>query len=120
MGFIVAAPSGVAVILAVSKGGFNAIVGTAISASLLPPIVNSGLCLALGIQFTTNGITSDNDEGRKYLQYAAVSPLISFLFCLTLPSVLFPSLVHQFCRDCDCWFPYLSVSLDDKSQLTQL
>ena len=73
MGFVVAAPSGVAVILAVSKGGFNAIVGTAISASLLPPIVNSGLCLALGIQF------SDNDQSRKYLQYAAVCQ--TFIFC---------------------------------------
>ena len=51
-----AAASGVAVILAVSKGGFNAIVGTAISASLLPPIVNSGLCLALGIQFMSMGL----------------------------------------------------------------
>ena len=37
------------IVLAVSKGGFNAIVGTAISASLLPPLVNCGLCLGLGM-----------------------------------------------------------------------
>ena len=47
----IAAPCGVAVVVAVSKGGVNAIVGTAMSASLLPPIVNSGLCLGLALMF---------------------------------------------------------------------
>jgi hypothetical protein len=74
----------VAVILAVSKGGFNAIVGTAISASLLPPIVNSGLCLALGIQFSSNGISSDNDQARKYLQYAGVGASVLIWFIVSL------------------------------------
>ena len=48
LGLIVAGPSGMGIVLAVSKGGFNAIVGTAISASLLPPVVNCGLCIGLG------------------------------------------------------------------------
>jgi hypothetical protein len=43
-GAVVAAASGMGVILALSKGGVNAIVGTSISASLLPPCVNSGIC----------------------------------------------------------------------------
>ena len=51
LGIVIAAPSAVAVVLAVSKGGFNAIVGTAISVSLLPPIVNCGLCLGFSLVF---------------------------------------------------------------------
>jgi hypothetical protein len=98
MGFIVAAPSGVAVILAVSKGGFNAIVGTAISASLLPPIVNSGLCLALGIQFSTNDISSDNNLGHKYLQFAGVLlHNFSFLTLFSIPSSFGLSILLSLC-----------------------
>lgn len=48
-GFLVAAPSGMGVVLGVSMGGVNAIVGTAISAALLPPIVNAGMSAAMGI-----------------------------------------------------------------------
>ncbi len=47
IGLAVAAPSGMGVILALSKGGFSAIVGTAISASLLPPLVNCGMCVSI-------------------------------------------------------------------------
>ena len=32
-----------------SSGGTNALVGVAISASLLPPVVNSGMCVAYGL-----------------------------------------------------------------------
>ncbi len=72
LGFFVAAPSGVGIILAVSKGGFNAIVGTAISASLLPPVVNSGLCLGLGLVRSFNGITSDNEDASRFVRLAVV------------------------------------------------
>lgn len=64
LGLLVAAPSGMGVVLAVSKGGFNAIVGTAISASLLPPIVNSGLCLGFGLMHWLNYRISDHDTYR--------------------------------------------------------
>mmetsp|Transcript_2348 Transcript_2348/g.3604 ORF Transcript_2348/g.3604 Transcript_2348/m.3604 type:complete len:401 (-) Transcript_2348:35-1237(-) len=60
LGLVVAAPSGMGVILAVSKGGFNAIVGTAISASLLPPVVNCGLCLALAFVHLYDDETKHN------------------------------------------------------------
>eukprot|EP01031_Cornospumella_fuschlensis_P027218 gene27218-32884_t len=50
LGFIVAFASGIAVVVAISMGGVNAIVGTAISASLLPPIVNCGICLAMALK----------------------------------------------------------------------
>jgi uncharacterized hydrophobic protein (TIGR00271 family) len=45
-GLIFAIASGIAVGSAVSSGGINSLVGVAISASLLPPIVNSGMCIA--------------------------------------------------------------------------
>lgn len=60
VGLVIAAPSAVAVVLAVSKGGFNAIVGTAISVSLLPPVVNCGICMGFCIViYAENGDTHD-------------------------------------------------------------
>ena len=49
MGTAVAIPSGVGVTLAVTtSGGINALVGVAISAALVPPVVNSGICSVVG------------------------------------------------------------------------
>jgi uncharacterized hydrophobic protein (TIGR00271 family) len=47
-GFIIAIASGVVVALSISSDGVNSLVGVAISASLLPPIVNSGASLVIG------------------------------------------------------------------------
>jgi len=47
-GFIVASASGVGIALAVTNDSVNALVGVAISAALLPPLVNAFLCLTLG------------------------------------------------------------------------
>ncbi|GMH56507.1 hypothetical protein TL16_g02149 [Triparma laevis f. inornata] len=50
MGLAVAVPSGVGVTLAVTtSGGINALVGVAISAALVPPIVNAGICGVTGV-----------------------------------------------------------------------
>lgn len=46
IGLAFAVPSGVGVALAITGGGANSLVGVAIAASLLPPIINSGMCLA--------------------------------------------------------------------------
>jgi uncharacterized membrane protein len=60
VGLLIAAPSAIAVVLAVSKGGFNAIVGTAISVSLLPPVVNCGLCMGFALViYSQHGDTHD-------------------------------------------------------------
>lgn len=86
-GFFVAAPSGVGVALAITGGGINALVsapcrlptmrhapntatchlhqvGVAISAALLPPIVNSGLCLAFSAWYwsCTLSLESKNEH----------------------------------------------------------
>lgn len=46
-GTLIAIPSGFAVVLAMTSGAQNALVGVAIAAALLPPVVNAGLCFAL-------------------------------------------------------------------------
>lgn len=69
-GFVVAFASGIAVVVAITMGGVNAIVGTAISASLLPPVVNSGICLSLATIYWFMGWGSD---ARSYAQYSVVS-----------------------------------------------
>lgn len=48
-GILVATASGFVVGVAITGGGINALVGVAISASLLPPIVNCGICCAFAI-----------------------------------------------------------------------
>jgi uncharacterized hydrophobic protein (TIGR00271 family) len=48
-GLFVAIPSGCGVALGVASDQINPLVGVAISASLLPPVVNSGLAVALGL-----------------------------------------------------------------------
>ena len=49
VGIVFALASGVVVGNGASSGGTNALVGVAISASLLPPVVNSGMCVAYGL-----------------------------------------------------------------------
>lgn len=69
-GSVVAAASGMGVILALSKGGVNAIVGTSISASLLPPCVNTGICTAYGICIAY--LSEDYSQLSRYKQTALV------------------------------------------------
>mmetsp|Transcript_20857 Transcript_20857/g.63562 ORF Transcript_20857/g.63562 Transcript_20857/m.63562 type:complete len:306 (-) Transcript_20857:197-1114(-) len=71
-GFAVAVPSGIGVSLAITGGGINALVGVAISAALLPPIVNSGIGLALGIYYAAES----HSESHHFLQLSLVSFLL--------------------------------------------
>ena len=52
-GFIIALASGIVVANAITSDGVNSLVGVAISASLLPPIVNSGIMVMFGIGVAT-------------------------------------------------------------------
>eukprot|EP00011_Vannellida_sp_DIVA3-517-6-12_P001580 CAMPEP_0114610786 /NCGR_PEP_ID=MMETSP0168-20121206/3780_1 /TAXON_ID=95228 ORGANISM="Vannella sp., Strain DIVA3 517/6/12" /NCGR_SAMPLE_ID=MMETSP0168 /ASSEMBLY_ACC=CAM_ASM_000044 /LENGTH=308 /DNA_ID=CAMNT_0001821739 /DNA_START=50 /DNA_END=973 /DNA_ORIENTATION=+ len=48
-GLLVASPSGVGVALSITSGGIASLVGVAISASLLPPAVNTGMMINYGL-----------------------------------------------------------------------
>eukprot|EP00494_Astrolonche_serrata_P029177 UN29444 len=58
-GVFVAIPSGCGVGIGVTSDTINPSVGCAISAALLPPIVNSGLSLCLGLMFMSKGEDDD-------------------------------------------------------------
>jgi len=49
VGIVFALASGIVVGNGASSGGTNALVGVAISASLLPPVVNSGMCVSYAV-----------------------------------------------------------------------
>ena len=64
-GVFVAIPSGVGVAIAITGNISPALVGVAISAALLPPIVNSGMNFAYGI--VSIWIRKDPAHGLSYL-----------------------------------------------------
>mmetsp|Transcript_28956 Transcript_28956/g.40713 ORF Transcript_28956/g.40713 Transcript_28956/m.40713 type:complete len:409 (-) Transcript_28956:32-1258(-) len=54
-GLFVAIPSGMGVALGITGGGINALVGVAISAALLPPVVNSAMCTTSALWYSSHG-----------------------------------------------------------------
>jgi len=54
-GLAIAFPSGCAIALGITGGGINALVGAAISAALLPPVVNAAMNLFLSIWYHSYG-----------------------------------------------------------------
>ena len=69
VGVFTAIPSGIGVAVAITGGGVSALIGVAISASLLPPLVNSGLCSVFGFFKLASGQKS----GMRYVEYGAIS-----------------------------------------------
>lgn len=59
-GIAVAIPSGMGVCLSILGGNTSSLVGVAISASLLPPAVNAGVCLLYSILLKTDVVMSDS------------------------------------------------------------
>ncbi len=116
-GLIVAMASGMAVVLGITTGGINAIVGTAISVSLLPPIVNSGICLALSIIYShaTDPLMTE-EHSSELLSYAQVCHIISIfslmnmelIFLLNDPDFIL-SVSCEFHSNCYNWIRYVQV-----------
>lgn len=70
--FFVSIFAGTAVVLVVTMGGaVNALVGTVISASLLPPIVNCGMCLVMGMKYRM--VDGNKYDGYEYSMVGVVS-----------------------------------------------
>eukprot|EP00005_Dracoamoeba_jomungandri_P014495 CAMPEP_0174275110 /NCGR_PEP_ID=MMETSP0439-20130205/59650_1 /TAXON_ID=0 /ORGANISM="Stereomyxa ramosa, Strain Chinc5" /LENGTH=357 /DNA_ID=CAMNT_0015367189 /DNA_START=957 /DNA_END=2030 /DNA_ORIENTATION=+ len=79
IGILVAAPSGAGVALSVTSGGVNTLVGVAISASLLPPAVNTGIEFLYGIFGPF--VIGDSVRHAQHLRIAGIS------FCLVLVNI---------------------------------
>merc|ERR1719361_1664714 len=79
----IAAPSGVGVALGVSADQVSALIGVAISAALLPPITNSGCCLASAFVFYVDPRWNDNHVFKRWWHVGYISMLLFFLnWCL--------------------------------------
>ena len=90
-GVFVAIASGVGVAIGVMQGGVSTLVGIAISAALLPPVVNCGLCFAL--HFNVNG-DAEKFEPNYFLHISLYSGglfilnIICIVICANLTFVL--------------------------------
>lgn len=100
-GIFIAIPSGCGVGLGVTSDTINPLVGCAISAALLPPIVNSGIALCLGLMFRVRG--KDNDVVDKHLQVGGISFilfLVNWLLIYVFALVIFRTKkLHVFVED---------------------
>ena len=92
--------SGVVVGTGVAAGGINNLVGVAISASLLPPVVNGGMCFAFALLGPTfypladpdaDGGTSRSDDPAYTINRAAlvITGAVSLaLYCMNVAVIL--------------------------------
>lgn len=70
-GIAIAIPSGMGVALSLLENNTSSLVGVAISASLLPPAVNAGICWVFAILIRTGAVTPDpasilDEDGNEY------------------------------------------------------
>jgi uncharacterized hydrophobic protein (TIGR00271 family) len=82
-GIMIAIPSGMGVCLSILGGNTSSLVGVAISASLLPPAVNAGVCLIYSILLRAGAV--ENDRGytsHDFFQIGGVS------FALTVLNII--------------------------------
>jgi uncharacterized membrane protein len=73
-GIAIAIPSGMGVCLSVLGGNTSSLVGVAISASLLPPAVNAGVCFVYSIFLKLDAVTSGSgDTAWDYFVIGGIS-----------------------------------------------
>ncbi len=83
-GFWNAVPSGIGVALATTNAGISALVGVAISAALLPPLVNSALLVAMGIIYEAAGVDHGNESDKQLLNMGFVSFILFLINLVTI------------------------------------
>jgi uncharacterized hydrophobic protein (TIGR00271 family) len=95
VGIFIALVSGAAVAIAVLSENFGSLIGTAISASLLPPAVNTGLmwaysCIHLAFKTAQSEKFSRFVEETKYSDHQSIELLVlgTISLCMTLTNVL--------------------------------
>jgi hypothetical protein len=94
-GIFTAAPSGIGVALGITGGGINALVGVAISAALLPPVVNAGICATFAVWFSWHkpdvgleGVRLGEEWGMM-AAYSLGLFLLNFAFIYMFASMMF-------------------------------
>ena len=83
IGLAVAIPSGAGVCLSILGGNTSSLVGVAISASLLPPAVNAGICFMYAILLKLNAVTPDS---QKTASEMIIIGAVSFFLTGMIPS----------------------------------
>jgi len=88
-GVAIAIPSGMGICVGMLGGNTSSLVGVAISASLLPPAVNTGICLVYAILLRTGQIVNDNETAKEMYEIAGISFTLTLLniFCIWLSGV---------------------------------
>eukprot|EP00127_Corallochytrium_limacisporum_P003499 Clim_evm127s149 gene=Clim_evmTU127s149 len=81
-GALIAIPSGAAVAVSLLQNNQASLVGVAISASLLPPLVNSGILLTIGACYTS--VFQEEFSRGEYFEMAGWSALIAFANILVI------------------------------------
>ncbi|CAN0201079.1 unnamed protein product, partial [Ectocarpus fasciculatus] len=81
-GIAIAIPSGMAVALSILSKNVNSLVGVAISASLLPPAVNTGLCLAVAL--IGPAVRSFEIDVREYVFIGLISMSLTIVNILSI------------------------------------
>jgi len=92
---IVSAAAGAILGVSVTSGGVNALVGTAISAGLLPPLVNAGMLISFGWIYATK------DRSYDFVEMGIYSILFYFTHVVTIVIVanlmfLMKAIDHRF------------------------
>ena len=72
-GIAVAIPSGMGVCLSILGGNTSSLVGVAISASLLPPAVNTGICLVYSIFLSLDLVENDFKNAGEFAVIGGIS-----------------------------------------------
>lgn len=72
-GIAIAIPSGMGVCLSILGGNTSSLVGVAISASLLPPAVNAGVCFIYSFLLRFGGADNENKSSGEFAVIGSIS-----------------------------------------------
>lgn len=72
-GIAIAIPSGMGVCLSILGGNTSSLVGVAISASLLPPAVNAGICFMYSFLLQVDAVENDQRSGSDFAVIGTIS-----------------------------------------------
>lgn len=87
-GIAIAIPSGMGVSLSVLGGNQSSLVGVAISASLLPPAVNTGVCLMYAFLLQIKAVSTDKDFDFAAIGGISFALTVLNIFCIWIAGLL--------------------------------